>query len=78
MPLTTDDTIVRDLRATLALQDGVPVGVSWGAFKAAMTILGVKDDDRIASIEYGTSHFGGEGRIVRDDASDGIEIREKR
>ena len=77
-PITTDETVTRDLRASLNVQHGVPVGVTWRAFKAAMTILGVTDEDRIASIEYGCSHFGGAGRIVRDDAPDWIEIREGR
>jgi hypothetical protein len=75
MPLTTNDTTGRDLRASLSLRHGVPTGNTWGAIKAAMTVLGVRDDDRIASIEYGVMQFGS-GRIVRDDAPDGIEIKE--
>lgn len=75
-PVTTDNTVTRDLQASLNIRDGVPVGVTWASFKAAMTILGVEDEDRIASIEFGCKQFGS-GRIVRDDAIDGIEVRER-
>lgn len=74
--VTTDDTLARDLRASLNVRNGVPAGVTWGQFKAAMTVLGVQDEDRIASIEYGCKQYG-TGSIVRDDAPDGIEVREK-
>lgn len=73
--VTTDATMARDLRASLARRQGVPFGVTWGAFKAAMTLLGVTDDDRIASIEVGTSQCQVDTKLVRDDAPDGIEIR---
>ncbi len=76
MPITTDRTVGRDLRASLAIRDGVPAGLCWGDFKAAMTLLGVGDEDRVASIEFGCKQLG-TGRIVRDDAPDGIEIRER-
>lgn len=76
--LTTDETLMRDLTASLAARTGVSAGVTWGEFKWAMARLGVRDDDRIASIEYGCSRLGGGGVIVRDDADDGIEIREKK
>ena len=75
--VTTDETVARDLKASLALREGVPFGTTWGTFKAAMTLLGVHDDDRIASIEMGTSRFVVGTRLVRDDAPDGIEIRER-
>ena len=75
MPLTTDETVARDLRASMHVREGVPVGNTWGAFKAAMLILGVQDEDRIASLEYGISVFG-LGRIQREDAAEGVEIRE--
>ena len=75
---TTNETVRRDLRASLAARTGVSAGVTWGSFKWAMATLGVRDDDRIASIEYGCSQFGGNGIIVRDDADDGVEIREVR
>lgn len=73
--MTTDDTLARDLRASLALREGVPYGVTWGDFKAAMTLLGVKDDDRLASIDVGNSQLNTYSRIMRDDAPDGVEIR---
>ena len=76
--ITADDTIVNDLRASLQslLRGGsVQAGMTWGTFKAAVKALGVADADRIASIEFGCKQYGS-GRIVRDDAPDGIEIRE--
>lgn len=76
--ITTDDRLGRDLRASLAARTGVQAGVTWGSFKWAMAQLGVRDTDTLASIEYGCSQFGGNGVIVRDDAADGIEIREVR
>lgn len=72
--VTNDQTLSRDLRATLNRQRGVPCGLTWGDFKAAMVLLGVQDEDRIASIDYGCS--SGTGRLLRDDAPDGIEVRE--
>jgi hypothetical protein len=75
LPLTTDATLARDLRASLALRDGVPVGNTWASFKAAMEVLGVGDEDRVASIEFGVAQLGS-SRIVRDDEADGIVIRE--
>jgi hypothetical protein len=74
--VTTNETVSRDLRATLNLQRGVPCGLTWGDFKAAMQLLGVKDDERIASIDYGCGT--GTGRLIRDDAPDGVEVRETR
>ncbi len=50
-------------------------GVTWRSVKDALAELGVEDDDVIASIEIGVRQFG-PGRLVRDDAPDGIEIRE--
>jgi len=74
--VTTDATLEKDLRASLDLRvQGVPAGLTWGQFKAAMVLLDVKDSDRLASIEYGCAQTG-TGRVVRDDAPDGIEIRE--
>ena len=75
LPITTDATLDRDLRASLALREGVPVGNTWASFKAAMAVLGVTDADRVASIEFGVSQLG-TSRIVRDDEPDGIVIRE--
>ena len=75
--VTTNHTVARDLRASVGVRvDGVPAGLTWGQFKAAMTLLGVADDDRVASIEYGCAQCG-TGKLVRDDAPDGIEIRER-
>ena len=76
--ITTDETLGRDLRASLTARTGVSAGTTWGSFRWAMAVLGVRDDDRIASIEYGCSRLGGNGIIVRDDADDGVEIREVR
>lgn len=76
--ITTDKTLMRDLRASLAAHEGVACGLTWGSFKWAMAQLGVRDDDALASIEYGVSRLGGNGKLYRDDAEDGIEIREGR
>ena len=73
--VTTNDTIARDLRTSLLLREGVPMGLTWGSIKAAMTILGVSDEDRVASIELGVGQLGC-GRLFRDDEPDGIVIRE--
>ena len=73
---TTSGTIGRALRASLDLRHGVQTGLTWGGFKAAMFVLGVNDEDHLASIEFGVTT--GTGRICRDDAPDGIEIREAR
>lgn len=47
-----------------------------GEFKRALELLGAKDDDPLASIEYGVSQYGsGYIRLERDE--DGaIEVRE--
>lgn len=71
---TTASTILVGLR-TFRVREGVPTGLTWGDFKAAMHTLEVEDGDRLASIEFGCKQCGS-GRIVRDDAPDGIEIRE--
>lgn len=77
MKITTDDTLVKDLRASLHAREGVSAGLTWGSFKWAMAQLGVRDDDALASIEYGCA-LGGNGQLVRDDDDGGIEIRERR
>ena len=74
--ITTDKTLAHDLRASLDLRRGVQTGLTWAGFKTAMTALGVRDEDHVASIEFGVT--AGTGRICRDDAPDGIEIREAR
>jgi hypothetical protein len=74
--ITTDATLAKDLRASLAARTGVSAGTTWGSFKWAMAVLGVRDDDTLASIDYGTARLGGNGTIVREDADDGIEIKE--
>lgn len=74
--VTSNETIGRDLRATINRQRGVPCGLTWGEFQAAMKLLGVQDSDRLASIDYGCGT--GTGRLLREDAGDGIEIRETR
>jgi hypothetical protein len=51
--ITTDATLAKDLRASLAARTGVSAGTTWGSFKWAMAVLG-----------------------VREDADDGIEIKE--
>lgn len=75
--VTTDRTLARDLRASLVRAEGVPFGLTWGDFQAAMKLLGVKSTDRIASIEIGCSQTRATGRIHRTDAPDGIEIQEQ-
>lgn len=75
---TTSDRLVDDLRASLTARTGVAAGLTWGDFKAAMAQLGVQDSDPLASIDYGCSRLGGNGVIVRDDATGGVEIREGR
>ena len=76
--ITTDETLAQDLRASLIERrhGSVHTGLTWADFKTAMTALGVTDEDHVASIEFGVT--AGTGRICRDDAPDGIEIREKR
>lgn len=73
--ITSDATLSRDLVASLNRQDGISAGLTWREFQAAMTLLGVGPEDRIASIEFGCTQFG-TGRLMREDAPDGIEIRE--
>ena len=58
-----------------AIERGLWAGVTWGDFKRAIEGLGVRDDDRLASIEYGVA-MNGRGVIVRDDDDMGVEIRE--
>ena len=73
--ITTDATVRRDLEASLSARRAC-VGLTWASFKAAVEEgLCVRDDDTLASIEYGVRKAG-VGRLVRDDAADGIEIRE--
>ena len=75
-PETTDASVRRDLERSLAAR-GVSAGLTWGDFQSAMAQLGVQATDGLASIDYGCGS-GGTGRIVREDAPDGIEIREGR
>ena len=77
--ITTGETLADDLRASRSLElrhGSVHAGLTWAGFKAAMERLGVTDEDHLASIEFGVT--AGTGRICRDDAPDGIEIRETR
>ena len=77
MKVTTNATIQDDLAHTLRARTwGVQAGTTWGSFKRAMAQLGVDDDDRLASVEFGCKQ-GGSGHLLRDDAVDGIEIRER-
>jgi hypothetical protein len=73
--VTTNDTVIRDLKASLVQREGVPMGLTWGDVKAAFQLLGVRDDDRIAGIELGMAQLGS-GRLYRDDEADGIVVRE--
>ena len=75
MHTTTDKTLRDDLQASLLARNGVPVGTTWGDFKAAMAALGVKDSDYLASIEHGIAQTS-TGYIVRDDVNGMVEIRE--
>lgn len=75
--VTTNSTTERDLRISLLSRSGVPAGLTFGDFISAMRQLGVTDATPLASIEYGCGQFGN-GRLTRDDASDGVEIREGR
>ena len=78
MALTPTTDIKRTLRTTLQVREGVGAGVTWRDFMLAMTRLGVKPDDWVASIEYGVAQ-GGTNVLTRDeDEHGGIEIREKR
>jgi len=75
VPVTTAADIEHDLRASLRTR-GIPHGLTWGDFKAAMATLGIDDRTPLLSIEVGVSQFGG-GRIVFDgDLTDGVEIKE--
>ena len=73
--VTTNDSLVTDLRASLRARCGVAAGMTWASFKTAMAQLGVEDDDFLGSIEYGVMQ-GGSGYVVRDDEDGLIEIRE--
>ena len=74
---TTNQTIRADLERSLKARGGVPAGMTWGSFQAAMEQLGVKADDYIGSIEYGVA-MSGTGYLVRsdDDAIGLVDIRE--
>ena len=72
---TTNRTIARDLTASLTAREGVPGGHTLGEYKAALSALGLTDDTRIASIEWGISQSGN-GRVILDVTSEGIELRE--
>lgn len=75
-PRPVDSPLAHDLVASLIARGAAKdAGLTWGMFKVAMRELGIQDSDRVASIEYGVK-FGGSGHILREDASDGIEVRE--
>lgn len=64
-----------DLVASLNARRAI-VGLTWGSFKAAVEEgLGIRDDDLLASVEYGIKAWRS-GHLVRDTEIDGIEIRE--
>lgn len=70
-----DSPLVRDLKASLIERGAAKdAGLTWGQFQQAMRELGIQDGDRVASIEYGIRF--GSGHLVREDAADGIEVRE--
>ena len=74
---TTDKTIVRDLRASLAVRRGAKSGETFGDFLAGVRSLGVTDDMPLSMIEFGVSQLGN-GYITVDTNENGIEIREGR
>ena len=77
MHVTANTTIAADLQRSLRARGGVPAGMTWASFRAAMEQLGVRDDDYLGSIEYGVMQ-GGSGYLVRDDENGLVEIRELR
>lgn len=73
--VTTDATLRADLQASLRKQGGF-AGYTWGEFKRAMRFLGVKDNDRLDSIEFGGLNAS---RVITiGDGDEGLEVREKR
>ena len=74
-PDRSESTIARDLRASLAARQGVPVGSTFGDFIAACRALGIRDDMLLASCEFGIAQTGN-GYLTVDVAADGIELRE--
>ena len=77
MHVTTNTTVAADLQRSLKARGGVPAGMTWATFRAAMEQLGVADDDYLGSIEFGVMQ-GGSGYLVRDDENGLVEIRELR
>lgn len=77
MRVTTDDSVIDDLRASVNARQGVAAGSTFGEFLAACRRMGIRDEDKLASIEFGVSAYGN-GWITRDDDIDGISVREKR
>jgi hypothetical protein len=60
----------------VAIGEPVGVGHTVGHFIEALRRLGLRDEDTLASIEYGTSQMG-HGRIVAEFNDDGhVEVRE--
>lgn len=72
---TTDDTLRRDLLASLNVR-GVAFGETWGDVKKAVEAFGVTDSTPFSSMEIGVSQYGC-GRLTCDeDDGDGINVRE--
>jgi hypothetical protein len=69
---TTDETLTRDLRKSLAARKSIQ---TVGDFLNALMAHGVTLDTPLASIEFGIAH-GGSGLLEIDHEETGIEIRE--
>lgn len=76
--VTTNRTIGRDLRASLAARTGVRAGCTWGDFTRAVEGLGVRENDQLASIEYGVAQDGNGLLLMDTDDAGCVDIREGR
>lgn len=76
-PVTTNDTIVADLRASLIAR-GVDAGSTVGDFIAALRQAGIRECDALASIEFGVGQYGMRRIVFERDGNDAVEVREVR
>jgi hypothetical protein len=74
---TSNATIVRDLRASLAVRRGLAFDGTVGGFFAAVYALGVTNDMPFSMCEFGVSQLGN-GFVTVDVEEDGVAIREGR
>jgi hypothetical protein len=73
--ITTDDTLKRDLRASMAAHTAI---ATVGDFlNALMAVHGLTLDTPLASIEFGVAATGN-GKLTIDETDAGVEIREGR